>query len=61
MTDPKRPLLSAEDRKRLRRMAHKAAQNAQTPHNRAYCSAVVDVLTWLDSEEMSPMLREVTR
>jgi hypothetical protein len=60
MNDPKRPLLSAEDRKRLRRMADKAAQNT-AGHNRAYCSAVVDVLTWLDSEEMSPMLREVTR
>lgn len=57
----KRPLLTAEDRARLRKMAAKALQNGESGLNRAYCKGVSDVLQWLDSEDMSPMLREVTR
>lgn len=61
MTKPKRPLLGKEDRARLRRLADKAAQNALVGHNQAYCHAVVDVLHWLDGEDMTPMLEDVTR
>lgn len=61
MAAPKRPLLTREDRARLHRLAQKAAENGVTGHNRAYCSGVADVLLWLDGEEMSSMLKEVTR
>lgn len=60
-SDLRRPLLTAEDRARLRRMAAKATANANGP-NRAYCKGVSDVLAWIaDNEEMTPLLREVTR
>lgn len=62
MSEPaKRPLLPAEDRARLRKMAGKAQKMAESGMNRAYCQGVWDVLTWLDSEDMSPMLHEMTR
>lgn len=55
-------MLPAEDRDRLRRMAAKAAVHGTIGHNRAYCKGVEDVLRWLVSnEEMTEMLREVTR
>lgn len=62
MTEPKRPGLPVEDRRRLRRMAVRAEQNGQTV-NAAYCRGVRDVLNWLtgEDESMSAMLREVTR
>jgi hypothetical protein len=57
---PKRPLLPAAERARLRRMLTNAARNGATGFNRAYCSGVVDVLLWLDGEDLTPMLTEVT-
>lgn len=62
MTAPKRPLLTQEDRARVRKMALKAAKVGETSAvSRAYCRGVADVLGWLDSSEMSPMLLEVLR
>lgn len=62
MTQPKRPLLSTEDRARLRKMATKAAKVGETSGvSRAYCKGVADVLNWLDNSEMSPMLLDVLR
>jgi hypothetical protein len=59
--NPKRPLLPPEERARLRRMAEIATRRGETGHNRAYCKGVADVLRWIDGEEMSAMLQEVTR
>lgn len=61
MTEPKRPLLGPEDRKRLARMAGRAEQNGQSGVNRAYCKGVSDALRWLTGENMTDMLQEVTR
>jgi hypothetical protein len=59
--DPKRPMLTLEDRKRLRRMASKAEVNGEHGVSRAFCKGVADAFRWLDTGEMSDMLREVTR
>lgn len=58
---PKRPLMTVEDRKRLRRMADIAEKRSENTMNRAYARGVADVLRWLDGGDMSPMLKEVTR
>lgn len=59
----KRPLLSTEDRDRLRAMAARAARHAEErTTDPAYSRGVVDVLRWLaDNEEPTALLREVTR
>lgn len=58
---PKRPLLTAEDRARLRRMAEKALSGSETGVNRAYCRGLADALLWLDGEPMTEMMKDVTR
>lgn len=59
----KRPLLTTEDRDRLRAMADKAQDHTFDPSpNRAYAQGVRDTLDWLASNaDMSPLLQEVTR
>lgn len=60
MTAPKRPMLTTEDRVRMRKLAIKAQTlGQQSSLNRAYCKGVADVLIWLDSAEVSPMLKEI--
>lgn len=60
MATPKRPLLTTEDRARLRKLATKAESiGEKSGTDRAYCQGVADVLKWLDNAEPSPMLKQL--
>ena len=61
---PKRPLLTPEDRGRLRIMANRAHKHTEPDSGspaRAYAQGVADVIDWLNGEDMSDLLRDVTR
>lgn len=61
---PKRPLLPADDRKRLNALADNAIRHrSETGTNQAYAQGAIDALRWLTGADydMSPLLQEVTR